>query len=720
MFLDEAGLVAADRMDRLTRHLAASDPEDADAARHATALFAAMLTDVPVRAVAAVLDEVWARQRTRVFDFAGPLVAALTSSGYVPMLISGGPQDLVARLAAELGVERFRGVSFEAAEGLYTGSLATPSPVGKQDAAVGLAGGDRIEWSRSLAVGDSLGDASVLRVVGAPVAFEPSPALRRLAGQQGWSVCDRHSLLSLMRDREGLVRAHRRALAPARPGQGLDPSGRDVARARERLTGHLLAQVGARGAVAGETEGRVTESALMFTLLRRSQVMPALQLRLRAYLAGERAGADAFDRAVIDAAVSGIPVTDRRRLIERTFAGAAVHSSARKKLALEAILALVGPEPFRLEAPSDAFGHRNEATWTWLRQIAIHHLHVPDPVAPELTVRLERAIETGQRDGIIEGNVFAHLFALLSLRRAAPGHRLIGEGTAHLAKLVRPDGAMPFIRSEEIFATATAGLALSRAGVERRVLLAMGDYLAGQQAPDGGWAYAQDVAQTDVDSAAHAVILLHTLGPERYRNQIGAARRYLTDLAGDDGGMPTYLPGQPSEPTMTANTITALGPYHFAHAPLLHTATEFLLRAQKPDGTFERSWSLSESNAMMRAHAALSVAHGHNPAAHSGRLGPALEAIRCRLLTTANSDGGWGQTPGTDSDPMSTAYTLTTLAATRRHHPTVQAGLRHLLERQDGDGGYRSVSDQAAPRPLRYSVPVLTDIFVLLALTYAH
>lgn len=129
---------------------------------------------------------------------------------------------------------------------------------------------------------------------------------------------------------------------------------------------------------------------------------------------------------------------------------------------------------------------------------------------------------------------------------------------------------------------------------------------------------------------------------------------------------------------------------------------------------------VAAAGAMMHAHAALTVGRGHNPAAHSGRLGPALEAIRSRLRATANSDGGWGQTPGTDSDPMSTAYTLTTLAATHRHHPTVQAGLRHLLERQDGDGGYRSVSDQAAPRPLHYSVPVLTDIFVLLALTHAH
>ncbi|MCX4404030.1 hypothetical protein OG840_20345 [Streptomyces sp. NBC_01764] len=169
---------------------------------------------------------------------------------------------------------------------------------------------------------------------------------------------------------------------------------------------------------------------------------------------------------------------------------------------------------------------------------------------------------------------------------------------------------------------------------------------------------------------------------------------------------------------MTANTITALQPFPFAHASLLEGATAYLLNAQKPDGTFERSWSLSEANAMLRALNALTLAHRHNPANHQGRLQPAIASIHQRLLVTANADGGWAQSPGEDSDPMSTAYTLTALAPTHPDHPTVQAGLHYLLSRQNPDGGYSSVSDQAAPRPLRYTIPVLTDIFVLLALTH--
>ncbi|MEH0547521.1 haloacid dehalogenase-like hydrolase [Streptomyces sp. B21-105] len=715
--LAEAGLVPRDRLARLRRAQTDSDAEDVQAAARLHELFAAMLTDVPCRAVSTTMADLWQRQRERLFDFTRPLITALKEAGCVPVLISGGPQEMVAHLAGELGVPLFRGTRLDTADGLYTGRVAATVCGGKDAAAQDLVGEERIDWPGSLAVGNSLGDVSSLSQVGRPVVFEPTPALRLLARHRSWPVCDRTSLLTHLRDQAALP------VPPPRPARDL-PSTRptapatSVASAVRRLTERLLDQVGGQGAVTGECRSRVTESALMLTLLRRAKTLPGVQSRLHTYLSRSRTAADAFDTSVIDATLHGIAPADRHRLIEETFAGAAQHSSDRKKLALEAILAVVGPEPFHVDAPSHAFEHHNEATWTRLRQIALHHLHVPDPVAPELTTRLLKMTERGQARGIIEGNVFAHLFALLSLQRTAPGHRVIDDGITALARAVRDDGGMPFITSEETFSTATAGLALARAGADRHVLYAMGDYLTAQQAGNGGFAYAQDVVQTDTDSTAHVLAFLHTLDPERYQAPLHAARQNLTRHLGEDGGVPTYRPGQPSEPTMTANTITALQPYHFAHTHLLERATRYLLDTQKPDGTFERSWSLSEANAMLRALNALTLAHQHNPAGHRGRLVPAIDSIHQRLLVTPNPDGGWGRTPGEASDPMSTAYTLTALAPTHRTHPTVQTGLHYLLSRQDPDGGYTSVSDQAAPRPLRYTIPVLTDIFVLLALTH--
>ena len=72
--LAEAGLVPRDRLARLRRAQAALDAEDPQAAARMHELFAAMLTDVPCRAVSAVVADLWQRQRKRLFDFTRPLV----------------------------------------------------------------------------------------------------------------------------------------------------------------------------------------------------------------------------------------------------------------------------------------------------------------------------------------------------------------------------------------------------------------------------------------------------------------------------------------------------------------------------------------------------------------------------------------------------------------------------------------------------------------------
>src|SRR5689334_22680687 len=105
--LAEAGLAPGDRLGLLRRAQVASDPQDPRAAARMNELFAAMLTDVPCRAVSAVMADLWQRQRERLFDFTRPLVTTLKEAGYVPLLISGGPQEMVAHLAGELGVPLF-------------------------------------------------------------------------------------------------------------------------------------------------------------------------------------------------------------------------------------------------------------------------------------------------------------------------------------------------------------------------------------------------------------------------------------------------------------------------------------------------------------------------------------------------------------------------------------------------------------------------------------
>ncbi|MFI7454299.1 haloacid dehalogenase-like hydrolase [Nonomuraea sp. NPDC049714] len=719
-----AGLSPPDRLARLRAcgaRIPGCEQESVAVAERMSSLFAAMLTDVVCRRVAHVAEQVWEKERGRVFPFARLLVAALRDAGYVPMLISSGPQMLVAHLAAELGVALYRGVRFVAEDGLYTGRTAPGMPGAKVSAAMELAGGDPIDWPASMAMGNTLGDLALLQRAGHRVAFEPSPALLAHPDVGEWTVCDRHDVAATLRERMSLDlppvpgRASNHAGGPARPVTAVPPA--ELTSAIRRLREHVLRQMDRRSVVVGRCASRVCESALMLTLTRREKLEPRTQQALRAYLERARADAGDYDRAVIDATLHGVPARDPERLAEHACEGAGQPCSARNKLALVSVLALVGPEPFSVRADSDAFEHHGQVAWTALRLMAIHLLNTADPVPAELTERLLNRTEQGQRHGVWEKFAFSHLFALLALNRVLPGHPVIRQGVRHLAACQNPDGGMPMIASEEVFATVTAGLALARAGVPARILTAMGDYLAAQQRPDGGWAYAEGVRTTDTDSTTHVLRFLHDVDPAAYQQAIGRARRNLSTLQDPSGGFPTYLPGQPCEVTMTANAVAALAPYAWAHRPALDRATGYLLAAQRPDGTFERSWSLSEANAMSHTMHALHTAYRRNPGTHAGRVLPAIAAARRRLWTTANPDGGWGQIPGRPSDPISTAYTLFALGPAD-HRGGIDRGIRYLLDRQDTDGGYTSITDQAAPRPLPYDIPVLADHYVLLALAH--
>ncbi|MEJ8632259.1 hypothetical protein [Streptomyces sp. MS2.AVA.5] len=80
--LAEEGLVPRDRLERLRRAQLTLDAEEPQAAARLNELFAAMLTDVPCRAVSVVTARLWQRQRERLFAFARPLTATLREAGY--------------------------------------------------------------------------------------------------------------------------------------------------------------------------------------------------------------------------------------------------------------------------------------------------------------------------------------------------------------------------------------------------------------------------------------------------------------------------------------------------------------------------------------------------------------------------------------------------------------------------------------------------------------
>jgi HAD superfamily hydrolase (TIGR01490 family) len=163
--------------------------------------YALSLQGVQVERVEEVASRVWEQERQRLFSFARPLVATLREAGYWLVLISGSPQEMVRRMAEELGISHAQGALFGQREGRYTGEVALPSASLGEKARIfqELAGGRSVCLERCFAMGDSLTDAALFEQVGLPLAFEPDPALAALARERGWAVATREDVLECTR-----------------------------------------------------------------------------------------------------------------------------------------------------------------------------------------------------------------------------------------------------------------------------------------------------------------------------------------------------------------------------------------------------------------------------------------------------------------------------------------------------------------------------------------
>ena len=160
-------------------------------------LFAAALNDCACGDVERVARQTWQRERTRLFPFATELVRILKEAGYVPVLISGSPHEVVQLLAEDLGIIQFCGALFSRYGGSYTGEVELASGVlgNKQLILSTMINEQEVRLRDSFAIGNSLTDLVLLELVGAPVAFEPEATLRSLALQRGWTIADRETVL---------------------------------------------------------------------------------------------------------------------------------------------------------------------------------------------------------------------------------------------------------------------------------------------------------------------------------------------------------------------------------------------------------------------------------------------------------------------------------------------------------------------------------------------
>jgi len=503
------------------------------------------------------------------------------------------------------------------------------------------------------------------------------------------------------------------------PGLLAIPRRRHIGQTREDLLAHLMNHVDDDGGIHEKCGSRVLESALMLTLLHRENLFPDVRRGLAGYLRRASLIRDAapFDRMLAPAALGRptvLPFNEALAWLDEYDHFTAV----RKRRVFGSVLGLLG-----VVAPEDipdlsAVRYRGMAPWVELCLCALKVINAygrgtPHQVSDEDRVFLFDRLA----DNLAAGCHFtSYLLALYACGLLRSGSSVVRDGAAQLVQLRSADGGMPFVPEMEIFCTATAGLALVRAGAPRALMTRMADFLVALQSADGGWAFTATSRQSDVDDTAYCVEFLREFEPVRYAVSIRAAQDFLVSLVNADGGFPTFQRGHQSEVTMTAGAVIALAPRWDRYGAVIGPALDYLLDAQREDGAFERSWSLSEADAMFRAaHAAQAIPPGRLDQRLQDRISLAATRSVGYLERTHNSDGGWGQRAGDASDVLSTSYSVLTAACWGRHQLGAK-GLQYLMDVQEPGGGFTSIPDQCAPRPLPYDFPVLADVYALMAL----
>jgi phosphoserine phosphatase len=130
---------------------------------------------------AAVLDEV--RGSLRLTAGAQTLIRTLRGLGYKSGIVSGGFTEVVAPLAADLGIDYVAANSLEITAGKLTGRLSGPviDRAGKADALRRFAADAGVPLSQTVAVGDGANDLDMIAAAGLGVAFNARPVVRDAA-----------------------------------------------------------------------------------------------------------------------------------------------------------------------------------------------------------------------------------------------------------------------------------------------------------------------------------------------------------------------------------------------------------------------------------------------------------------------------------------------------------------------------------------------------------
>lgn len=139
----------------------------------------------------AAVQRAISKYQDRVYRFTRDLVRDLKKRGYYLLTISTSIMDMVAPFAEHLGFDAHFGTIYEVKDGKYTNTILNIENLTKKKQVIEnfvLEAGLNVDWKRSVAVGDTQNDISMLSMVGNPIAFNPNKGLAEYAKKKKWPI----------------------------------------------------------------------------------------------------------------------------------------------------------------------------------------------------------------------------------------------------------------------------------------------------------------------------------------------------------------------------------------------------------------------------------------------------------------------------------------------------------------------------------------------------
>lgn len=151
----------------------------------------------------AMVREVIEEYKDQVYTYTRDLITSLQKKNYLLLAISGSHEELVSAIASYYGFDDYKGTNYERRQDRFSGKKYIASH-NKKIVLESLIEKYRLGKQDSIAIGDSLSDASMLKIVEQPIAFNPDKMLYNEAMKYGWKiVVERKNVIYTMEKHDG-------------------------------------------------------------------------------------------------------------------------------------------------------------------------------------------------------------------------------------------------------------------------------------------------------------------------------------------------------------------------------------------------------------------------------------------------------------------------------------------------------------------------------------